>query len=203
MRRRFYLLPYQEHRRQQQACFPYLLPTMLPSSNTTGEESLSDLREVSLPGKTLQVSSTLGSTHKRPAEGMSHLGFKAHGEAEGLAKLRAPLLDVLSGSCLAPRGPVVRHSSSPSPKHQGSTCLLHHSLLITLHKERPLLMPGHPGTATQGAGWPIKSSVGLVVPPHPSPLLGISSWSVYIIPAALSVLALQRPSNPVPPLLRA
>lgn len=81
----------------------------------------------------------------------------------------------------------------PAPKHQGSARLLHHSLLITLHKERPLLVPGPPGTATRGAGWPIKSSVGLVVPPHPSCLLGSSSWSVHFIPAALSVLALQRP----------
>lgn len=86
-------------------------------------------------------------------------------------------------------------TAHPSPqKHHGSTCLLHNSLLITLHEERPLLVPRLPGTATQGAGWPIKSSVGLVVPPHPFPLLGSSSWSVHIIPAALSVLALQRPT---------
>lgn len=121
-----------------------------------------------------------------------------------MAKLRAWLLDVLSSSCSEPGGWVGRHSSSPSPKHQRSACLLHHSLLITLCKERPLLVPGPPGTATWRAGWPIKSSVGLVVAPHPYPLLGSSSWSVHIIPAALSVRTLQRPvsihlhSSPLP-----
>lgn len=122
-----------------------------------------------------------------------HSGCKGAQEAEGLAKPRTQLPDVPSGSRLAPGELVGKHSSSPSPKHQGSAVLLHHSLLITLRKERPLLVPGPPGTATRRAGWPIKSSVGLVVPPHPSPLLGSSSWSVHTIPAALSVLALQRP----------
>ena len=110
-----------------------------------------------------------------------------------MAKPRAQLLGILSSSGLVPGGPVGRRSLSPSTKHQGSARLLHHSLLITLHKERPLLVPGPPGTATWGAGWPSKSSVGLVVPPHPSPLLGSSSWSVHIIPAVLGILALQRP----------
>lgn len=77
-------------------------------------------------------------------------------------------------------------TAHPFPqKHYGSTCLLHNWLLITPREERPLLVPRLPGTATQGAGRPIKSSVGLVVPPHPFLLLGSSSWSVHIIPAAL------------------
>lgn len=88
-----------------------------------------------------------------------------------------------------------RHRSLPSPKHQGSTCLLHHRLLITLRKERPLIMPRPPGTAAWVAGWPIKPSIDLVVPPHPSPLLGSSSWSVHAIPAVLSILALQRSAS--------
>lgn len=173
------------------ACF---LLCCLAATAETGEESPSDLQEPGLPGETLQVSSTLGSPCKQPGKGTRPPGLRGSwgsrglGQAKGSAA-RCPLW-LTHGTRWALVG---KHSTSPSPKHQGSACLLHHSLLITLHKERPLLVPGPPGAATRGAGWPIKSSVGLVVPPHPSRLLGSSSWSVHIIPAALSVLALQGP----------
>jgi len=138
-----------------------------------------------VPSETLLPSSTVGSPCKRPRQ-------VARPPKRLTGKQRAQLLTSPLRLTLCAR------QTQLCPKHHGSARLLHHSLLITLCEERLLLLPGPPGTATRRAGWPIKPSVGLVVPPHPSPSLGSSSRVVHVSPAALSSPRFAETCSPTP-----
>lgn len=99
-------------------------PTSSPARSTEGSSRYSTLAsflqhssaatpQMGKEAHLTLVSSALGSPCKQPGKGMRPPGLRGSWEAEGLARLRTRLLDVLSSSCSATDG---QTQVSPLPK---------------------------------------------------------------------------------------